>query len=99
MTRLANLLAPLVLIAAVTHAALDASLRWIDVLGVSMLAGIGFTVSLLIGDLAYDPGSAREAGEHLARDLALDLDSVHARKRVALLDFFGDLADGRVDGH
>ncbi|MGU3500474.1 Na+/H+ antiporter NhaA [Mycobacterium sp. C31M] len=40
----------------VTKAELDSSLKWIDVLGVSMLAGIGFTVSLLIGDLAYaDP--------------------------------------------
>lgn len=47
------------LIAAVTHASLDASLRWIDVLGVSMLAGIGFTVSLLIGDLAYAADPAR----------------------------------------
>ncbi|MGW0158426.1 Na+/H+ antiporter NhaA [Mycobacterium sp. NPDC003323] len=41
----------------VTRAELDSTLRWIDVLGVSMLAGIGFTVSLLIGDLAYaEPG-------------------------------------------
>ena len=47
------------LIAAVTHASLDASLRWIDVLGVSMLAGIGFTVSLLIGDLAYAADPSR----------------------------------------
>jgi Na+:H+ antiporter, NhaA family len=30
------------------------------VLGVSMLAGIGFTVSLLIGDLAYGLGSERD---------------------------------------
>ncbi len=46
-------------LAKVTRAELDSSLRWVDVLGVSMLAGIGFTVSLLIGDLAYsDP--ARE---------------------------------------
>ena len=46
------------LIAAVTRADLDPSLRWIDVFGVAMLAGIGFTVSLLIGELAYgaDPG-------------------------------------------
>ena len=49
------------LIAAVTHAELDASLRWIDVLGVSMLAGIGFTVSLLIGDLAYGSDPSRLA--------------------------------------
>ena len=47
------------LLAAVTHAELDPSLRWMDVLGVSMLAGIGFTVSLLIGELAYGPGSER----------------------------------------
>jgi NhaA family Na+:H+ antiporter len=49
------------LIAAVTRASLDASLRWIDVLGVSMLAGVGFTVSLLIGDLAYGPDPSRLA--------------------------------------
>lgn len=47
------------LVAAVTRASLDASLRWIDVLGVSLLAGVGFTVSLLIGDLAYDSDPAR----------------------------------------
>lgn len=47
-------------LAAVTRANLDASLRWVDVLGVSMLAGIGFTVSLLIGDLAYGLGSERD---------------------------------------
>lgn len=44
----------------VTRAELDSSLRWVDVLGVSMLAGIGFTVSLLIGDLAYGLGSERD---------------------------------------
>ena len=48
------------LIAAVTRAGLDSSLRWIDVFGVAMLAGIGFTVSLLIGDLAYGHESARQ---------------------------------------
>ena len=48
------------LLAAFTHANLDASLRWIDVFGVAMLAGIGFTVSLLIGDLAYGHESPRQ---------------------------------------
>jgi NhaA family Na+:H+ antiporter len=48
------------LLAAVTHASLDASLRWIDVFGVAILAGIGFTVSLLIGDLAYGHESPRQ---------------------------------------
>ncbi len=47
------------LLAAFTRARLDDSLRWVDVFGVSMLAGIGFTVSLLIGELAYSPGSDR----------------------------------------
>jgi len=36
---------------------LDPSLRWGDVLGLSFVAGIGFTVSLLVGELAYGPGS------------------------------------------
>ena len=46
-------------LAAATRASLDSALRWIDVFGMSMLAGVGFTVSLLIGDLAYEYGSAR----------------------------------------
>ena len=49
------------LMAAVTHADLDPSLRWIDVFGVAMLAGIGFTVSLLIGELAYSAEPGRQA--------------------------------------
>ncbi|MGB3770377.1 MAG: Na+/H+ antiporter NhaA [Rhodococcus sp. (in: high G+C Gram-positive bacteria)] len=48
------------LLARFTRARLDADLSWLDVLGVSMLAGIGFTVSLLIGDLAYGEGSLRD---------------------------------------
>lgn len=48
------------LLAALTRATLDPALRWIDVLGVALLAGIGFTVSLLIGDLAYGLGSERD---------------------------------------
>ncbi|WP_260764275.1 Na+/H+ antiporter NhaA [Mycobacterium sp. SMC-4] len=47
-------------LATLTRAKLDSSLRWVDVLGVSMLAGIGFTVSLLIGELAYGLGSDRD---------------------------------------
>ncbi|MCW2789672.1 MAG: nhaA [Aeromicrobium sp.] len=45
-----------------TRADLDDSLAWIDVIGLAMLAGVGFTVSLLIGELAYGPGS--QADEH-----------------------------------
>lgn len=44
-----------------TRAVLDEGLSWIDVFGgVAILAGIGFTVSLLIGDLAFGAGSVRD---------------------------------------
>ena len=45
------------LLAKFTHAALDDDLAWRDVLGVSLLAGVGFTVSLLIGELAFGYGT------------------------------------------
>ncbi|WP_432544145.1 Na+/H+ antiporter NhaA [Kineococcus sp. SYSU DK002] len=51
------------LVAKLTRAELDENLRWVDVLGMSMLAGMGFTVSLLIGSLAFGEGT--EAGEHV----------------------------------
>jgi len=47
-------------VARFTRASLDPHLRWLDILGISMLAGIGFTVSLLIGDLAFGSGSTRD---------------------------------------
>ncbi|WP_281690685.1 Na+/H+ antiporter NhaA [Pseudonocardia thermophila] len=43
-----------------TRARLAEGLSWWDVLGLSILAGIGFTVSLLIGELAFGTGSAAE---------------------------------------
>ena len=51
------------LMARFTRASLDRHLRWIDVLGLSLLAGVGFTVSLLIGELAFGVGSERD--EHV----------------------------------
>jgi NhaA family Na+:H+ antiporter len=48
------------LVARFTRANLDEGLAWIDVFGVAILAGIGFTVSLLIGELAFGPGSVRD---------------------------------------
>ena len=51
------------LFARFTRAELDDDLEWSDVFGLSLLAGIGFTVSLLIGELAYGAGSPRD--EHV----------------------------------
>lgn len=45
------------------HRELAKHLSWWDVLGLSLLAGIGFTVSLLIGELAF--GSGSEADDHV----------------------------------
>ncbi|WP_236048398.1 Na+/H+ antiporter NhaA [Paractinoplanes ovalisporus] len=41
-----------------TRAQMAEGLSWWDVVGVALLGGIGFTVSLLIGELAYGVGSA-----------------------------------------
>ncbi|MCW0212532.1 MAG: Na+/H+ antiporter NhaA [Pseudonocardia sp.] len=43
-----------------TRARLADGLSWWDVLGLALLAGIGFTVSLLIGELAFGAGTERD---------------------------------------
>lgn len=43
-----------------TKAALDPDLAWIDVVGVAILAGVGFTVSLLISELGFGQGSPHD---------------------------------------
>ena len=47
-------------IARFTHAELDEDIAWTDVFGIALLSGVGFTVSLLIGELAFGPGSERD---------------------------------------
>ncbi len=91
-------------LAAVTRATLDTALRWIDVLGISMLAGIGFTVSLLIGDLAYGIGSNRDdfvkigvlAGSLIAAGVAAVLLRLRNRQYRAIWEF--ETADADPDG-
>jgi NhaA family Na+:H+ antiporter len=53
-------------VARFTRAELDEDLAWTDVFGLSLLAGVGFTVSLLIGELAFGNGSARDDHVKLA---------------------------------
>jgi Na+:H+ antiporter, NhaA family len=43
-----------------TRARLDDSFKWIDIFGVSVLAGIGFTVSLLVAELSFGHGSIHD---------------------------------------
>ncbi len=66
------------LVARFTRAELDENLEWIDVAGLAALTGIGFTVSLLVAELVFGAGSARDdhvktavlAGSLLAAGLA-----------------------------
>ena len=52
------------LLVRLTRATLDPALRWLDVVAVACVGGIGFTVALLIGELSFPPGSAdSEAGK------------------------------------
>lgn len=48
------------LVARFTRATLDDDLAWTDVVGLSLLTGVGFTVSLLVGELAFGAGSERD---------------------------------------
>ncbi|MGE9807288.1 Na+/H+ antiporter NhaA [Janibacter sp. G1551] len=43
-----------------TRAQLDDALSWVDVFGLALLTGIGFTVSLLVGELSFGAGSAQD---------------------------------------
>jgi NhaA family Na+:H+ antiporter len=51
------------LVSRFTRAELDPDLGWPDVVGLAVLSGIGFTVSLLVGELAFGAGSLRD--EHV----------------------------------
>jgi NhaA family Na+:H+ antiporter len=51
------------LVSRFTRAELDEELSWWDVVGLALLGGIGFTVALLIGELAFGAGSPRD--EHV----------------------------------
>ncbi len=92
------------LMSKVTHANLDPDLRWLDVLGVAMLAGIGFTVSLLIGELAFaDDVETVErvkiavlAGSVLASVLAAGL--LRSRNRAYARIYAEESTDTDADG-
>ncbi|RDH09754.1 Na+/H+ antiporter NhaA, partial [Tsukamurella pulmonis] len=49
-----------------TRSTLDPAIRWIDLTAVSLLAGIGFTVSLLIAELTFTDSAAALTNAKLA---------------------------------
>jgi len=53
-------------VATFTRARLAPGLGWGDVLGVGLVGGIGFTVSLLVAELAFGPGSPHDEHAVLA---------------------------------
>ncbi|QTE30163.1 Na+/H+ antiporter NhaA [Pengzhenrongella sicca] len=61
-----GILAATWLVARFTRAELDDGLAWVDVVGLAILAGIGFTVSLLIGELAFGAGSVSDERAKIA---------------------------------
>ncbi len=56
--------------ARLTGAELDPSVSWLDMIGLALLSGIGFTVSLLMAELAYGDQPERLADAKLAILLA-----------------------------
>lgn len=66
------------LVTAFTKARLDPSLRWIDLIGVGTLAGIGFTVSLLIAELSFGIGNIHNDDAKIAIMIASLLASLLA---------------------
>lgn len=91
------------LVARLSRARLDPSLSWRDVLAVAVLGGIGFTVSLLIGELAFDSPARAEhvkvgvlAGSLLAATVAGLL--LRSRNRAYRRLTAEELVDSDVDG-
>jgi len=48
------------LVTRLRHASLDPDLAWVDVFGLAVLGGIGFTVSLLVSELSFGQGSPED---------------------------------------
>jgi Na+:H+ antiporter, NhaA family len=97
-----GILAATWLVARFTRATLDEGLAWIDMAGLAVLAGIGFTVSLLIGDLAFgDSGAEQVKVAVLAGSLAAALLAtviLRLRARVHRRIHEAETADADQDG-
>lgn len=87
-----------------TRAKLDDGIAWWDLFGMSVLAGIGFTVSLLIGELAFGPDSDTDQhvkiGVLLGSLLAALLATVvlHKRSKIYEAAWIEENRDDNGDG-
>ncbi len=92
------------LVARFTRADLDENLTPVDVLGLSLLAGIGFTVSLLIGELAFGADSPRDEHVKIAvltgsvASAVLASAVLRARNRTYRQMYLAEAADSDRDG-
>lgn len=90
------------LLAKFTRAELDDDLAWTDIIGLSFLTGIGFTVSLLVGELAFGAGSDRDdhvkAGILIGTLVAAVLAAVVLRTRNAVYRRIEELETRDDDG-
>lgn len=92
------------LLATFTRAELDDELAWVDVVGMALLGGIGFTVSLLVDELAFadDRGLLEHAkvgvlmGSLVAAVIAAVV--LRARNRVYRRLFEAEQVDADADG-
>ena len=89
-------------VARFTRASLSSSLRWADVFAVGVLAGIGFTVSLLIDELAFDGDpallTAAKIGVLVASALAAVLASIALGLRKRAYAALAEIEDLDSDG-
>jgi len=89
-------------VARFTKASLSSSLRWADVMAVGILAGIGFTVSLLIDELAFEGDPARltasKIGVLLASVIAAVLASVALASRRRAYAALAEIEERDADG-
>jgi NhaA family Na+:H+ antiporter len=90
------------LVARFTRASLSSSLRWADVLAVGILAGIGFTVSLLIGELAFETDPSRETAAKIgilaASVISAVVASIALSRRTRAYAEIAELEDADTDG-
>ncbi|MFG2972435.1 Na+/H+ antiporter NhaA [Streptomyces sp. NPDC048331] len=85
-----------------THARLNPELSWADVLGLAGLAGIGFTIALLFGELAFPDGANAQsvtAAVLVASLISASVAGAVLRRRNAVYRHLSDQEDASGNGN